>query len=196
MWIIYVLYYLLQYSLLDWLLEINQQQLCHQMTNMQAYYVVFVGRRHGVYNTWVECQKNVLLYKKNVYKAYTSRKEVIQAWIFYEPRWKRNDECSSAAKPKSKHAIDDHQSLQNVSYTYICNQFLCWLLYSMCFAYCNIYFNISCAHVLWISMSSNVVFVVFIGTMWLLLSTCSSQNDIRCIRNYIKKIITINRSLA
>ena len=47
------------------------------MTNMQTYYVVFVGRRHEVYDSWVECQKNVLLYKGSVYKAYTSRKEVV-----------------------------------------------------------------------------------------------------------------------
>ena len=62
------------------------------MTNKQKYYVVFVGRRHGVYNSWTECQKNVLLYKESVYKSYTSREEVVQAWVFYVPRWKRSDE--------------------------------------------------------------------------------------------------------
>ena len=91
---------------------------------MQTYYVVFVGRRHGVYNSWVECQKNVFLYKKNVYKAYTSRKEVIQAWMFYEPRWNRSNECSSAGKPKSEHAFDDKHSLQNISYTYVISFFV------------------------------------------------------------------------
>ena len=80
------------------------------MTNMQTYYVVFVGRRHEVYDSWVECQKNVLLYKGSVYKAYTSRKKVVRAWVFYEPRWKRSDECSLVGKPKSEHAVDDHHS--------------------------------------------------------------------------------------
>ena len=46
---------------------------------MQTYYVVFVGRKYGVYDFWVECQKNVLLYKGSVYKAYTSGEEVVQA---------------------------------------------------------------------------------------------------------------------
>ena len=50
--------------------------------NMQTYYVVFVGLRHGVYNSWVECQKNVLLYKESVYKSYTSREDVVRAWVF------------------------------------------------------------------------------------------------------------------
>ena len=44
---------------------------------MQTYYVVFVGRRHGVYDSWVKCQKNVLLYKESVYESYTSREEVV-----------------------------------------------------------------------------------------------------------------------
>ena len=102
------------------------------MTNMQTYYVMFAGGRHGVYDSWVECQKNVLLYKGNVYKAYTSREKVVRVLLFYAPRWKKSDECSSAGKPKSEHAFDDKHSLQNI-FIYICNQFLCWLLYSMCF---------------------------------------------------------------
>ena len=77
------------------------------MTNMQTYYVVFVGRRHGVYDSWAKCQKNELLYKRSVYKAYTFREEVIQAWVFYELRWMRSNECSSVGKPKSEHVVDD-----------------------------------------------------------------------------------------
>ena len=46
------------------------------MTNMQTYYVVFVGHKHGVYDYWVECQKNVLLYKGSVYKAYTLKRKL------------------------------------------------------------------------------------------------------------------------
>ena len=107
------------------------------MTNMQTYYVMFAVGRHGVYDSWVECQKNVLLYKGSVYKAYTSREEVVRVWLFYAPRWKRSDECSSAGKPKSKHIVDDKHSLQNI-FIYICNQFICWLLCSMCFSSCNI----------------------------------------------------------
>ena len=85
------------------------------MTNMQTYYVVFVSRRHGVYDSWVECQMNVLLYKGSVYKAYNSREEVVRAWVFYEPRWMRSDECSLIGKPKSEHVVDDQHSLRNIS---------------------------------------------------------------------------------
>ena len=72
-------HYIFQYLLLFLLSKINQQQLCHQMTNNQTYYVVFVGRRHGVYDSWAECQKNVLLYKGSVYKSYTFREEAVQS---------------------------------------------------------------------------------------------------------------------
>ena len=94
------------------------------MTNMQTYYVVFMGRRHGVYDFWVECQNNVLIYTGSVYKAYTSREKTVRAWVFYEPRWKKSDECSSTGKPKSEHAIDDHHSLENISYTYVISFFV------------------------------------------------------------------------
>ena len=87
--------------------------------NMQTYYVVFLGRRHGVYDSWAECQKNVLLYKESVYKSYTSREEAVRALVFYAPRWKRSDECLSTGKPKFELAVDDQHSLQNISYTYV-----------------------------------------------------------------------------
>ena len=94
------------------------------MTNMQTCYVVFVGHKHGVYDSWVECQKNVLLYKGSVYKAYTSREEVVRVWLFYALRWKRSDECSLAGKPKSEHAVDDKNSLKSISYTYVISLFV------------------------------------------------------------------------
>ena len=69
-------------------------------------------------------KKNVLLYKGNVYKAYTSREKVVRVLLFYAPRWKKSDECSSAGKPKSEHAFDDKHSLQNISYTYVISFFV------------------------------------------------------------------------
>ena len=57
------------------------------------------------------------------YKAYTSIKEVVRAWVFYEPRWKRSVGCSSTTKPKSEHGVDDHHSLQNISCTYVISFF-------------------------------------------------------------------------
>ena len=44
--------------------------------------------------------------------------------MFYEPRWKRSDECSSVGKPKSEHEVDDQHSLQNISYTYVISFFV------------------------------------------------------------------------
>ena len=55
------------------------------MTNKQTYYVVFMGRRHGVYGSWAECQKNVLLYKGSVYKSYTS--DYYQKVLFCRPNY-------------------------------------------------------------------------------------------------------------
>ena len=89
------------------------------MSNLQTYYVVFVGHKHGVYNSWVECQKNVLLYKGGVYIAYTSREEVVLVWEFYEPRWRRSDESSTTAKPKFEHVVGNHHSMQNISYQFV-----------------------------------------------------------------------------
>ena len=94
------------------------------MTNNQTYYVVFFSRRLGVYDSWVECQKNVLLYKGSVYKSYASREEAVQAWVFYAPRWKRSYEISAAGKPMFELAVDDHHLLQIISYPYVISFFV------------------------------------------------------------------------
>ena len=44
--------------------------------------------------------------------------------MFYAPRWKRSDECSSVGKTKFELAIDDQHSLQNISYTYVISFFV------------------------------------------------------------------------
>ena len=56
------------------------------MTN-EVNYVVFIGRKRGINNSWPECQEQVVGYKGNVYKSYKMFKEARQAWVFYEPRW-------------------------------------------------------------------------------------------------------------
>ena len=94
------------------------------MTNNQTYYVVFVGRRHGVYDSWAQCQKNVLLYKGGVYKSYTSREETVRTWVFYAPRWKRSDESLAAAKAKCYLPVNDQHSFQIISYAYVITFFV------------------------------------------------------------------------
>ena len=46
---------------------------------MGKYYAVFKGRNEGVYNTWEECKKEVNGYKGSDYKAFTTKKEAIEA---------------------------------------------------------------------------------------------------------------------
>ena len=55
------------------------------MANEEKFYVVFVGRRPGVYTTWLECQAQVIGYKGNVYKSYKTHPQAISAWVMYEP---------------------------------------------------------------------------------------------------------------
>ena len=66
----------------------------------------------------------MLLHKGSVYKAYTSREEVVRAWVFYAPRWKRSDECSSTGKSKFELVVDDQHFLQNISYTFVISFFV------------------------------------------------------------------------
>lgn len=72
---------------------------------MQTFYVVFIRYNHGVYDSWVEYQRNVLFYKGSVYKAYTSREQAVRAWVLYEPRWRRLDESSPFAVAKAQYAL-------------------------------------------------------------------------------------------
>ena len=59
------------------------------MANKDKIYVVFNGRRSGVYTTWPKCQTQVIGYKGNIYKSYRTHREVVSAWVMYEPRWKK-----------------------------------------------------------------------------------------------------------
>ena len=98
---------------------------------------MFVDRRHGVYDLWVECQKNVLIYKGSVYKSYTSRKVATRAWVFYARRWNRSDESSTTGKPKFELPIDDQHSFQIISYPYVITFFVGFFVacvLHMCFA--------------------------------------------------------------
>ena len=53
----------------------------------EVYYIVFVGRKNGIYNSWPECQEQVVGNKGKVYKSFKIFKEARWAWVFYEPRW-------------------------------------------------------------------------------------------------------------
>ena len=42
---------------------------------MENSYVISIGRKHKVCDSWLECQQRVLLYKVDLYKVYTSKEE-------------------------------------------------------------------------------------------------------------------------
>ena len=88
---------------------------------MTNYYVVFVGRKHGVCNSWIECQRRVILYKESLYKAYTSKDIATQ--VLYLPGWKTPDGSGvgiSSLTPNCGH--EDKKQMENrSSATYICH---------------------------------------------------------------------------
>ena len=45
-----------------------------------SWYVVFKGRKAGVYATWELCHLQVTGYKNNCYKSYKSQQEALQAY--------------------------------------------------------------------------------------------------------------------
>ena len=45
-----------------------------------SWYVVFKGRRPGVYSTWELCHEQVIGYKNNCYKSYKCKKEALEAF--------------------------------------------------------------------------------------------------------------------
>ena len=67
---------------LKWIILILQLL---RMAN-DVYYVVFAVRKSGIYNSWPECQEQVVGYKGNVYKSYKTFEEARRAWVFYEAR--------------------------------------------------------------------------------------------------------------
>ncbi|KAI8571503.1 hypothetical protein RHMOL_Rhmol01G0124700 [Rhododendron molle] len=53
------------------------------MTGRSFYYVVFVGRVPGIYDSWIACSKQVTCFPGNVYKKYPSFEAANNAWTTY-----------------------------------------------------------------------------------------------------------------
>ena len=51
------------------------------MGGKQYYYVVFVGRIPGIYNTWAACSQQVYGFPRAVYQKYGSWDEANNAWL-------------------------------------------------------------------------------------------------------------------
>lgn len=99
---------------------------------MHTFYVMFVVCNHEVNDSWVECQRNVIFYKGSIYKAYTCQDQVVQAWMLYEPRWRRVDESSTSAVAKAQHALLDAHPMQKVTYGSIINFFFFFGFFIAC----------------------------------------------------------------
>lgn len=80
-------------------------------------YVVFKGRRLGVYNTWAECHDQISRYPGNLHQTYRCRNEAEAALAKYEAMqppnqqayvkegWKQPSEMKIASKWTWKDAI-------------------------------------------------------------------------------------------
>jgi hypothetical protein len=48
-----------------------------------TWYVVYHGKKPGVYETWVSCSEQVNAYKKNSYKSFHCKEEVVASYLKY-----------------------------------------------------------------------------------------------------------------
>ncbi|KAI8561900.1 hypothetical protein RHMOL_Rhmol04G0378000 [Rhododendron molle] len=53
------------------------------MAEKRFYYVVFVGRVSGIYNSWIACSEQVIHFSGAVFKKYPSLEEANNAWTAY-----------------------------------------------------------------------------------------------------------------
>ena len=95
---------ILDTNLLFGLLRIvNHYYIPFQVSKRTNYYVIFIGQKHRVCDSWLEYQRRVLLYKGSL--PYTSKDEAMRAWVLHLPQWKRPDgaAASSLLTPKNGH---------------------------------------------------------------------------------------------
>ena len=62
----------------------------------QKFYVVWAGRKPGIYNTWAECQEQTNQYVDAKYKSFSSKEEAEQA---FHDGWQKHWGQKGAAKP-------------------------------------------------------------------------------------------------
>ena len=74
--------------------------------------------------SWIECQRRVLLYKDVVYKSYTSREEAMQAWALYPPTWKIPERSATLCTCSNITGHEDNKCMQ-----FSCSAFvICFIL--------------------------------------------------------------------
>lgn len=71
----------------------------------QKYYVVWVGRKPGIYTAWPECQKQVDKFFEAKYKSFSSKAEAEQAWKDgWELHWGKKNTAAKQV-PKRPHLL-------------------------------------------------------------------------------------------
>lgn len=75
------------------------------------FYVVWEGRKPGIYNSWPECQAQVMGFEKALYKSFPTRKEAEAAykqnpWSVMNKKTKSTDSTSSAGIIPNSLSVD------------------------------------------------------------------------------------------
>jgi ribonuclease HI len=83
---------------------------------MGKYYVVWKGRKEGIFTTWDECKQNVLGFQGAKYKSFATKEEAETA---YKSGWK------SSPTPKKRTERKDQQTLNVVNETSYIEESIC-----------------------------------------------------------------------
>lgn len=53
------------------------------MAGKKNFYVVFIGRKVGIFTEWIDCHIQVVKFKCSAYKGYQTREEASSAWEYF-----------------------------------------------------------------------------------------------------------------
>jgi hypothetical protein len=73
------------------------------------WYVVFKGRRPGVYNTWVKCSEVVSGFRGNLYQGFNNEEAAVQALEKYMAYQKRVDMVGQAVAEAAPKRVENQQ---------------------------------------------------------------------------------------
>src|SRR5699024_6982051 len=83
----------------------------------QKYYVVWAGRKPGIYTSWAECQKQTAGFKQAKFKSFKSRAEAEQAYKEgWEKNWGSGAGKRTASHSGSKRNFSGNASTEKVDY--------------------------------------------------------------------------------
>ena len=98
---------------------------------MTNYYLVFVGWKCDVCDSWIECQRKVIFYKGGLYNAYTFRDEAMWSWVLYPLRRKRPDGSSVGISSfTSNYGHEDKKQMEKYS-SAMYSSFINWVIIAL-----------------------------------------------------------------